>query len=136
MLKAGLNFSFYINGDRAGHSNLRINEVMTQKLSLESTRDRYDRGIYILTSPEDAVLSYTSNYDFYIPNFDFIFTPEMQNLLLKSRLSSKDYFPIYSMIPQEVLTQIDNVIMDNSPEAKEELARIKASLTEIPSIKM
>lgn len=136
MLKAGLNFSFYINGDRAGHSNLRINEVMTQKLSLESTRDRYDRGIYILTSPEDAVLSYTSNYDFYIPNFDFIFTPEMQDLLLKSRLSSKDYFPIYSVIPQEVLTQIDNVIMDNSPEAKEELARIKASLTEIPSIKM
>lgn len=137
MLKAGLNFSFYIDGDRAGHSNLRINEVMIQKLSLESTKDRYDRGIYILTDSEDAVLKYTSNYDAYIPNFDFVFTPEMQKLLLKSRLTRKEIFPIYSMIPQEVLTEIDNVIMDNSPEAREELTRIKATLTEEePSIKM
>lgn len=136
MLKAGLNFSFYVDGDRVGHSNLRINEIMTQKLSLASTKDRYERGIYILTDPEDATLSYTSNYDSYISNFDYIFTPEMQDLLLKSRLCTKAYFPIYSIVPQELLTQIDEVIMDNSPEAKEKLARIKATLTEEPSVKM
>lgn len=137
MLKAGLNFCFYIDGDRVGHSNLRINEIMTQKLSLASTKERYESGIYILTDPEYATLSYTSNYDQFIPNFDYIFTPEMQDLLLKSRLCTKAYFPIYSLVPQEVLTQIDEVIMDNSPEAKEKLARIKATLTEEePSVKM
>lgn len=136
LLKAGLNFSFYIDGDSVGHSNLRINEIMTQKLSLESTRERYDRNIYILTSPEDATLRYTSNYDFFIPNFDFIFNEEMQDLLLQSRLSKKDSFPIYSAIPQEILTQIDNVIMDNSPEAKERLKEIREGLyPEAPNVK-
>ncbi len=137
LLKAGLNFSFYIDGDSIGHSNLRINEIMTQKLSLESTRDRYERGIYILTDSSFATLKYTSNYDFFIPNFDFVFNEEMQNLLLQSKLSRKDSFPIYSAIPQEVLTQIDEVIMDNSPEAKERLREIRDSLyPEAPEVKM
>ncbi len=137
LLKAGLNFSFYIDGDSIGHSNLRINEIMTQKLSLESTRERYERGIYILTDSEYATLKYTSNYDFFIPNFDFIFNDEMQDLLLRSRLSRKDVFPIYSAIPQEILTQIDNVIMDNSPEAKERLREIRDGLyPESPVVKM
>lgn len=95
------------------------------------------KEVYILTDSSFATLKYTSNYDFFIPNFDFVFNEEMQNLLLQSKLSRKDSFPIYSAIPQEVLTQIDEVIMDNSPEAKERLREIRESLyPEAPEVKM
>lgn len=135
LLKSGLNFSFYIDGDMIGHSNLNINEIMTQKLSKESTEDRYRRGIYILTPKEEATLKYTSDYDQYIPNFDAVFTKEMQEVLIQSKFNKNGNFPILGLIPQEVLTRINDLIIDNSPASQDELNEIKENLRSTSGIK-
>lgn len=127
-VKTGVATTFYIEKQMIGECNRNIDEVMSQKLTLESTKKRYAKGKYIFIPPDKARMMSTSYYDSFIENFDIVFSPEMQQKLLQSRMLSNTQLPMYDSISQETYTTINRLILDNSKEAKRNLYEIREEI--------
>lgn len=132
-LKTGLEIKLFIGDVAIGGSNKNINEVMTQMMSIESTKKRYDRGIYILTNPEEAHIENTSDYDPFISNFNLAFPEFVQRQMIRCRLTSRTLDPVYQNISQDMLSYVNSVIRSNDPEVEKRLQAIGESLKDISS---
>lgn len=128
-VKNGISVSFYDSDQMIGKCNSHINEIHAQKLSIESTLERYENGDYLLVPPDEAKLENTSYYDQFISNFDLVFPKEFQKEMLQSRMYPVAHFmPLYNFLNQNTLSMIDQNIMSNSAESKTILQKIGAQI--------
>lgn len=129
-LKTGLSISIFDSEYELGGANENIDEIFTQKLSLEATKNRQKRGIFILTEKEYARSYITSNYDLYFSNFDAVFPQELYPILLHSKIANTVKMPIYEVLSQGQLSEINSRITNLEEENKRILQQIGSTLLE------
>lgn len=105
--KCGIQMENLDTGEMKYHN---LNEVMTQKLSIESTRERQKKGIYIFPNQKDYN-GVHCDYDESVAKISKHFPyAESYNFLVKSRLMD-NLDGLYEYYSDEELKQIDSEIM-------------------------
>ena len=108
---------------------VNYNERVTQKLSIEACRDRWEKHQFIFSDFYALHTNYCiSYYDYDIDNLNIIFEPFREELI-ESQISS-DFNKIYEVIPKKILRRIDSHIFNNPKENTEILCSIRDMLLE------
>lgn len=110
-VKTGLCIREYTD-DSVYHSRFNmINEVMTQKMSIESTAERQKNGIFIFTDKDTVGTGNSTGYDKYISNFNRLVDESLYKRLLDARMASAD--TLFSIVSENNLEELNSAITCN-----------------------
>lgn len=128
LLKTGCDLTLFDSKLENGESSCTdLNERITQKLSVEATKDRWSKGQFILSDKYAPRTLYTcSTYDFDLDNLDIVFEPFRKEIV--DAQISPSFYKIYSTIPRRTLEKIDSLITDHSIATTRKLKSIRRSL--------
>ena len=101
--KSGLSISnlSFRRIEKPHKTNGHFNEIMTQKMSLESTRRRYNDGIYIYSNKDFINVTTSTGYDKYIPLFDEIVDEKLYKELVDARINYEHFKDIEKTISEK-----------------------------------
>ena len=128
LLKTGCDLSIFDSSLENGQSNFTdLNERITQKLSTESSRERWEKGQFIFSDKYALKTKYTcSVYDLDLDNLDIIFIPFRDKIV--SAQISPCFTKIFETIPKRELEKIDSLICDHSESTTRKLKAIRRRL--------
>lgn len=106
-IKCGLEYRRLSNNNDPEEEPTIINEIMTQKMSRESTSNRQKKGIYILQDKRIVDNEPISGYDKLISTFDLLVSPDLYKELVDARLS-----PTIPKYLQGEITRIDKGLFE------------------------
>ena len=86
-VKCGLEYRRLTDNNVPREKPTIVNEIMTQKMSRESTSNRQNKGIYILQDKNLVNDKPISGYDKLISTFDLLVSPDLYKELVVARLS-------------------------------------------------
>jgi len=124
-LKTGCDISIYDSNFEKGRIKFcDINERITQKLSVEATRDRWEKGQFIFSDEYALITSYPSSiYDKDFDNLSIIFEPFRKNII-SSQISS-EFNAMYKTISRRELRKINTLITEHDIHSIKKLKLIR-----------
>lgn len=117
VLKTGLSYScgHIESANKFDFVHRDIDEIMTQKMSLESTKKRYRKNIYIFTEKDYYLEGQRiTGYDKYIPFFDKLVYGDLYRALVDAKINKT-----YSKELEKEIIRIENY------QSQRELAKLK-----------
>ena len=127
-LKTGCDLTLFDSKLENGQDNFTdLNERITQRLSVESTNDRWKKGQFIFSDKYALKTLYPcSIYDYDFDNLDIIFIP-FKDEIIKAQISPS-FTKIFETIPKRDLRKIDSLITDHSTSSIRRLKAIRRKL--------
>lgn len=128
IIKVGCDISKYdFNFDNGVSEFTDLNERITHKLSVEATRERWERGEFIFSDKYALIYSYPSSvYDYDFDNLAIILEP-FKKKIIDAQISS-DANKIYGTIPKQDLRKIDELITVHDEKTTRKLKAISRRL--------
>ncbi len=123
-IKTGLKIKYLVENNYK-IENETIDFILSVKLSLDNTIQRYKALTYLLVPEEDADLRFMKEYEKYVENFDLVFPLEIQEALIKSKINSSLDMSIYNYLSKETLNYINDLLLDTSGSNKTTLMQIR-----------
>ena len=128
LLKTGCDLTLFDSKLENGQDNFTdLNERITQRLSVESTNDRWKKGQFIFSDKYALKTLYPcSIYDYDFDNLDIIFIP-FKDEIIKAQISPS-FNKIFETIPRRDLRKIDSLITNHSTSSIRRLKAIRRKL--------
>lgn len=104
-LKSGLSYSTNHIDKLCNYKYRTINEIMTQKMSIESTRKRHEDGILLFSTRNLTPEIRTTGYDKNITIFDSLVDESLYRDLVEARINKS-----YSKSLEKKIAQIDEIL--------------------------
>ena len=104
-LKSGLSYSTNHIDKLCNYKYRTINEIMTQKMSIESTRKRHEAGILLFSTRKLTPEIRTTGYDKDISLFDLLVDESLYRDLVEARINKS-----YSKSLEKKIAQIDEIL--------------------------
>ena len=100
------------------------NEVVTEKLSVEACRERWERGQFIFSDKFALMTIYPlAVYDYCFENFDILYDG-LEDVIIDAQISD-DIDKVYALFGKEDLEIIDSSLEDFSSDVKDEFMVIR-----------
>lgn len=128
ILKTGCDIAYFDGEFENGRSSFTdLNERITQRLSVDATVDRWERGQFIFSDKYALLTAYPlSVYDLDLDNLDIIYEP-FKDRIVKAQISP-DFNKMYEVIPRRDLKKINSLITQHDTASVRKLKAIKRRL--------